>query len=158
MEQVQTKFTSVGGQDLDDMPYSPQQSMEDQIRSSLASSIHNLRSDELEIGPEPGEHYIDCLLLHSPMRTMKGTLLAWKVLEEFVPRSVHHLGISNVDVSTLAFLYDNAVIKPAVVQRRFYPKTRFDIHLRRYCVEKGIIYQAFWTLTANPGLLIIRSS
>ena len=50
-------------------------------------------------------------------------------------------------------LYERASIKPAVVQNRFYADTKFDIGVRKFCQEKNIIYQSFWTLSANPGLL-----
>jgi diketogulonate reductase-like aldo/keto reductase len=40
------------------------------------------------------------------------------------------------------------------VQNRFYPATKFDISLRKFCREKSIVYQSFWTLTANPNLVL----
>lgn len=91
--------------------------------------------------------------MHSPLRTLSQTLEAWTTLEEFVPHKIHHLGISNVQLPLLEALYDAATIKPSVVQNRFYPATRFDVPLRKFCREKGIIYQSFWTLTGNPKLL-----
>ena len=56
-------------------------------------------------------------------------------------------------MSTLEQLYEAAKVKPAVVQNRFYPDTRFDRDVRAFCVEKGIIYQSFWTLSANPKIV-----
>jgi diketogulonate reductase-like aldo/keto reductase len=44
-------------------------------------------------------------------------------------------------------------VKPAVVQNRFYEDTLFDTELRIFCREHHIIYQSFWTLTANPDLV-----
>lgn len=44
-------------------------------------------------------------------------------------------------------------IKPSVVQNRFYADTRYEVQLRRFCREQGIVFQSFWTLTGNPGLL-----
>jgi diketogulonate reductase-like aldo/keto reductase len=44
-------------------------------------------------------------------------------------------------------------IKPSVVQNRFYPATNFEVVLRQYCREEGIIFQSFWTLTGNPQLM-----
>lgn len=99
------------------------------------------------------ETYIDCLVMHSPLRTLPQTLEAWATLEEFVPRKIHHLGISNVQLPLLEALYEAVTIKPSVVQNRFYPATRFDVPLRKFCREKGIVYQSFWTLTGNPDLL-----
>ncbi|KAJ6155887.1 hypothetical protein N7470_006453 [Penicillium chermesinum] len=43
-------------------------------------------------------------------------------------------------------------VKPAVVQNRFYGETAFDVPLRAFCRDHQIIYQSFWTLTANPTL------
>jgi len=50
-------------------------------------------------------------------------------------------------------LYDDANIKPAVLQNRFYPDTHHDKDLRDFCQKKGIYYQSFWTLTGNPTIL-----
>ena len=44
-------------------------------------------------------------------------------------------------------------IKPKVLQNRFYSDSGYDRELRAFCLEKGIRYQTFWTLTANPHLL-----
>lgn len=93
------------------------------------------------------------MVLHSPLRTLSQTLEAWTTLEAFVPHKIHHLGISNVQLPLLKALYEAATIKPSVVQNRFYLATRFDVPLRQFCREKGIVYQSFWTLTGNPGLL-----
>ena len=53
----------------------------------------------------------------------------------------------------LAFLVNDMDVKPSVVQNRFYADTRYDVQLRRFCREQGIVFQSFWTLTGNPGLL-----
>lgn len=50
-------------------------------------------------------------------------------------------------------IYAAAEIKPSVVQNRFYKQTGYDALLRRFCNDHGIIYQAFWTLTANPSIV-----
>jgi diketogulonate reductase-like aldo/keto reductase len=44
-------------------------------------------------------------------------------------------------------------VKPAVLQNRFYSRTGYDREIRAFCREHAIIYQSFWTLTANPRLL-----
>ena len=56
-------------------------------------------------------------------------------------------------MGTLEQLYEAARVKPAVVQNRFYPDTQFDNKIRAFCVEKGILYQSFWTLSANPKIV-----
>ena len=39
-----------------------------------------------------------------------------------------------------------------MVQNRFYPDTRHDVGLRKFCRQQNILYQSFWTLTGNPVL------
>lgn len=80
---------------------------------------------------------------------MEATLEAWRACEKFVPEKVKNLGISNTTLPVLQALWQNSTIKPSVVQNRFYRNTQYDIPLRIFCREKGIVYQSFWTLTAN---------
>lgn len=144
----------MSGQDQNGgIPYDPQLPLPEQIKDSLASSLHSfsIRSPSDSDSDQPP--YIDCLILHSPLPTLAETLSAWRTMESQTPHHAHHLGISNTSLPTLQSLYAAARIKPAVVQNRFYAQTRYDVPLREFCVEKGIVYQAFWTLTANPGLL-----
>jgi diketogulonate reductase-like aldo/keto reductase len=54
----------------------------------------------------------------------------------------------------LKALFDSARIKPAVVQNRLYADTGYDREIRTYCKKQRIIYQSFWTLTANPHVLV----
>jgi diketogulonate reductase-like aldo/keto reductase len=97
--------------------------------------------------------YLDCVLLHSPLKTLDATVQAYQVLESYVPSKIRTLGISNVSLPIFSALYDAATVKPHVVQNRFYPDTNYDVALRDYCRQKGIVYQSFWTLTGNPRLL-----
>jgi diketogulonate reductase-like aldo/keto reductase len=50
-------------------------------------------------------------------------------------------------------LYQDAQVKPSVVQNRFYSESGYDTQLRQWCNDQGIIYQSFWSLTANPHIL-----
>jgi len=89
-------------------------------------------------------------------------LKAWSVFESLYDEGkVHQIGISNCyDLSLLQKFYDNARIKPSVVQNRFYADVHYDKTLREWAKEKGVIYQSFWTLSANPHILhspIIRN-
>jgi diketogulonate reductase-like aldo/keto reductase len=64
------------------------------------------------------------------------------------------LGISNChNPEVLRQIYADANVKPAVVQNRFYQETGYDADLRDWCANHEIIYQCFWTLTANPHIL-----
>lgn len=135
------------------MPYDPTHSITDQVHASIRSSLRNLRLREENDDEE--QTYIDTVLLHSPLPTMAQTLEAWSALESYVPHRVRNMGISNCTLAVLEELYRSPQVrtKPVVVQNRFYPTTRFDGALRAFCREHGIVYQSFWTLTANPQLL-----
>lgn len=154
MAQLQTKFTSVQGQDADNLPYDPTAPVAEQVHASIASSLRNMRAEE-DVSSEI-DSYLDSLVLHSPLPSMEETMQAWRACEEYVPQRIRNLGISNTTLPILKEVFSAAKIKPAVVQNRFYPGTRWDGSLRRFCREKGIIYQSFWTLSANPQLLRSR--
>jgi diketogulonate reductase-like aldo/keto reductase len=152
---LQTKFTSTGGQDLNSIPYDPKGPPEKQVQESVKLSLQHLRSAGDNFEDVEGS-YIDTLVLHSPMANIVQTMEVWEALEQFVPDKIRNLGISNCNLWTFMDLYERAYVKPCVVQNRFYPETRYDIALRRFCRDNSIVYQSFWTLTANPDLL--RSS
>ncbi|KAI5781504.1 NADP-dependent oxidoreductase domain-containing protein [Geopyxis carbonaria] len=142
---LQTKFTSPAGQDAASIPYDPTAPLETQVTTSVETSLRNL-----------GTPYLDAVLLHSPLPTMGETVAAWKVLESFVSGgSIRHLGVSNISASQLRQLYahPDVSVKPAIVQNRFYEATGWDREVRDFCREKGMVWQSFWTLTGNPGLL-----
>jgi diketogulonate reductase-like aldo/keto reductase len=141
---LQTKFTSLSGQDPNRVPYDAHAPLADQVAQSVSASLKNLQSD-----------YLDCVLLHSPMPTMTQTHSVWRALESFVDSGqVRQLGISNCyDPADLERLYETARIKPAVIQNRFYADTGYDREIRAYCNKHQINYQSFWTLSANPQLL-----
>ncbi|KAH1435241.1 hypothetical protein KXW29_007125 [Aspergillus fumigatus] len=129
----------------------PKHYQEELVHASVKSSLHNLCAPDASSSVE--DAYIDTFLLHSPLSTMAETMEAWLTLESYVPHRIRNLGISNCTLPILKELYARATVKPAVVQNRFYPDTRFDVPLRTFCGAHDIIYQSFWTLTANPGLL-----
>lgn len=74
-------------------------------------------------------------------------------MEEFVPRRVRTLGVSNVPLPILKRIHDSATIKPTFVQNRFIPELAFDHDLREYCKSENMTYQAFRVLKGNPSLL-----
>ena len=144
---IQTKFTPYNGQDGQvplRLPYDPLAPLEEQIITSCRVSKQNLRTN-----------YLDSLLLHSPLFPYNNLLKAWRVLESlFEKGDVRQIGISNCyDLLLLKNLYEDAQIKPSVVQNRFYADVHYDKTLRAWSNEKGIIYQSFWTLSANPHIL-----
>lgn len=141
---LQTKFTAVAGQDTDAIPYDPKASLGEQVRQSFQASLTNLRTD-----------YLDGLVLHSPYPEDADTLEVWRAMEGLCEQGlVRQLGISNCyDLRRLETLCRQARIKPTLVQNRFYAKTKYDRRLRAFCGDNGILYQSFWTLTANPEVL-----
>jgi diketogulonate reductase-like aldo/keto reductase len=141
---LQTKFTPVSGQDPARVPYDPSAPLTDQLAQSFKASLHNLQTS-----------YLDCLVLHSPLQTRSQTMEVWRAMEALVDSGgVRQLGISNCyDPGELERLHAGARIKPAILQNRFYADTGYDREIRAYCRQQGIIYQSFWTLTANPRLL-----
>jgi len=141
---VQTKYTSLNGQDPKQIPYDARKSRPEQVAESVQVSRKNLKVA-----------VIDSLVLHSPEENIEKTLLVWRAMEEAVDQGfVRHLGISNCySLKFLMQLYEAVHIKPTVVQNRFYKKENWDRSIRKFCSEKQIVYESFWTLTANPDTL-----
>jgi len=141
---VQTKFTPLAGHDPQRIPYPPQASIETQVARSFQVSQANLRTD-----------YVDCLLLHSPLTPFSLSLQAWQAMEQiYHAGGARWLGVSNCyDLAWLQALYAKVSVKPVVVQNRFYHETGYDVALRAWLAEHGMVYQSFWTLTANPFIL-----
>lgn len=141
---LQTKFTPLDGQDPNRIPYDPNASLDVQVAQSFQTSLKNLQTG-----------YLDGLILHSPFANKENTYQVWRAMEGFIQQgSVKQLGISNCyDLTTFEDLYQFAEIKPAVIQNRFYASTQYDHLIRDFCRQHGVIYQSFWTLTANPHVL-----
>lgn len=142
---IQTKFTSMSGQTKSKpLPYDPHAPLTTQVTQSIAKSLKNLQT-----------HYLDSLVMHSPMSSLKRTVEAWRCFEDHVKsKVVRQIGVSNCyDVDQFRAIYDAAEIKPTVLQNRFYIDSGFDVELRAFCREKGIVYQSFWTLTGNRAQL-----
>ena len=141
---IQTKFTSISGQDPTRMPYDPSAPLATQVAQSFSSSLKNL-----------GTTYVDSLVLHSPLGNWNQMTEVWTAMEAICSQGgAKIIGISNCyDLDILKAVYDHATIKPRVLQNRFYPETSYDTDLRLWCADKDITYQSFWTLTGNPHIL-----
>jgi diketogulonate reductase-like aldo/keto reductase len=141
---LQTKFTPLSGQDPQRVPYDVNATLAEQVAQSFQASIRNFQTSHL-----------DALVLHSPLPTTQQTFEAWRAMEAIVDAGgVTRLGISNCyDLATLDALWRSAHVRPAVVQNRFYASTNYDVPIRAFCRDHGIVYQSFWTLSANPHLL-----
>ncbi len=141
---IQTKFTPIDGQDKNNMPYLITDDLKTQIRKSFEKSKLNLKVE-----------YIDSYILHSSIFPGKKLIEAWLTMEEFYhSKEVGQLGISNCyDLDVLKYLYNNSEVKPAIVQNRFYAQSGYDKEIRVWCKQMGILYQSFWSLTANPEIV-----
>jgi diketogulonate reductase-like aldo/keto reductase len=141
---LQTKFSPLNAQDPSDLPYAADAPIATQVADSFRCSLTNLRTD-----------YLDGLILHAPLATKEATLEAWRALEAIAATGqLGLLGASNFySLPLFEALYDAAIVKPAILQNRFYRATGFDRELREFCRQHGVVYQSFWTLTANPDLL-----
>lgn len=80
-------------------------------------------------------------------------------LLRLAPHPIRAVGISNVDVRLLRNLWrgdrssSDDLRLPAVVQNRFCGRESAWHHeVRSWCRERGVAYQGFWILTANPEL------
>ena len=142
---VQTKFTPLGGQDPRQVPYDKNAPVASQVAQSFEASQRNLQTQ-----------YVDSLILHSPLAPHALLMEAWGAMEAIQKAGgARQLGISNCySTEIMRQLYADANVKPAIVQNRFYQDTWYDADLRNWCANHGVIYQSFWTLTANPHILL----
>lgn len=141
---VQTKFTPLRGHDPARIPYDRNAPLPVQVAQSVERSLSNL-----------GVAQLDGLVLHSPLREFDDTMQVWRALEKAVDEGkARQIGISNCyDVEVFERLFQEARIRPAVLQNRFYRESGYDAALRKFCRESRVAYQSFWTLSANPHLL-----
>jgi diketogulonate reductase-like aldo/keto reductase len=141
---LQTKYTPLGGHDPKRIPYDAKAAPGEQVAQSFATSLRNLQTG-----------YLDCLVLHSPLSDAGQAAEVWQAMEAICDAGgARQLGISNCySLAYLENLHRAARVKPAVVQNRFYAQTGYDREIRAFCRRHGIIYQSFWTLTANPNVL-----
>ncbi|PUE63456.1 aldo/keto reductase family protein [Arcobacter caeni] len=141
---LQTKFTPIDGQDQSNMPYLVSDEIEVQVEKSFQTSKKNLKTD-----------FIDVYILHSPVFPVTKLQRVWQKMEEFYDKKeVGALGISNCyDLDVLKYLYNNAKIKPSIVQNRFYSQSSYDKEIRGFCKQNNITYESFWSLSANPHIL-----
>jgi diketogulonate reductase-like aldo/keto reductase len=138
---LQTKFTSVDGQDQR-LPYDPAADLATQVGQSFASSLRNLGVDFLDSyvlhGPSSGSGW------HAEDREV------WAAMEALeAARQTRLIGVSNVSLAQLRSLCKEATVAPAFVQNRCYARTGWDREVRAFCRDQGIVYQGFSLLTAN---------
>lgn len=142
---LQTKFTSVGGQDHR-TPYDASADIATQVGQSFVSSLKHLHTN-----------YVDSYVLHGPSSRAglgKADWEVWATFEEiYKSGQTKMIGISNVTAGQLAQLCEQAKIKPMVVQNRCFAVLGWDQEVREICQANQIIYQGFSLLTANRDVL-----
>jgi diketogulonate reductase-like aldo/keto reductase len=142
---LQTKFTSVGGQDHR-TPYDASADLTTQVRQSFDSSLAHLHTE-----------YVDSYVLHGPYQRRglgDADWEVWAVMERlYQSGKTKMIGISNVTAQQLTLLCERATHKPMVVQNRCYAALGWDKEVREICQAHGIIYQGFSLLTANGAVL-----
>jgi diketogulonate reductase-like aldo/keto reductase len=142
---LQTKFTSVGGQNHR-TPYDASADLTTQVRQSFDSSLAHLRTE-----------YVDSYVLHGPYQRQglgDADWEVWAAMEAlYQSGKTKMIGISNVTAGQLTLLCAQAKHKPMVVQNRCYAALGWDKEVREMCRAQGIIYQGFSLLTANGAVL-----
>jgi diketogulonate reductase-like aldo/keto reductase len=142
---LQTKFTYRGGQDHR-LPYDPAADLATQVAQSMASSLEHL-----------GTEHVDSYVLHGPASGHGWTeddaeVWAAMVRERDAGRT-RLLGVSNVSLRHLMQMAATGAEPPAFVQNRCFARFGWDREVRAFCRERGIVYQGFSLLTANPEVL-----
>ncbi|MCX7114452.1 MAG: aldo/keto reductase [Gammaproteobacteria bacterium] len=143
---LQTKFTSVDGQDHR-KPYDKFDSLTNQVKQSFANSLEHLKTD-----------YIDSYVLHGPTLShgiIDADLEIWQAMEALrLEGKVKFLGISNVNLEQVEMLYKTVSIKPSFIQNRCFATSKWDHDIRLFCEKNNIIYQGVSLLTANQPYLL----
>ena len=141
---LQTKFTSVSGQDHR-TPYDPNVSVTRQVEQSFESSLTHLQTE-----------YLDSYVLHGPCSREglnQDDWEIWATMERLYQSGrARMIGISNVRPMQLQQLCEHAAVTPMVVQNRCYAAMGWDRDVRAICKTHHIIYQGFSLLTANLGV------
>jgi diketogulonate reductase-like aldo/keto reductase len=142
---LQTKFTSVDGQDHR-TPYDASADLTTQVRQSFDSSLTHLCTE-----------YMDSYVLHGPHQRRglgEADWEVWTAMEGlYKSGKTKMIGISNVTAEQLNQLCEQANHKPMVVQNRCFAARGWDKEVRDICQAHDIIYQGFSLLTANRRVL-----
>jgi diketogulonate reductase-like aldo/keto reductase len=142
---LQTKFTSVDGQDHR-TPYDSTADLTTQVLQSFNSSLNHLHTD-----------FLESYVLHAPFQRRglgRADWEVWTAMEGLCDAGkTKMIGISNVTAEQLEELCERAKLRPMVVQNRCYAVLGWDMEVREICRANGIIYQGFSLLTANRGVL-----
>jgi diketogulonate reductase-like aldo/keto reductase len=143
---LQTKFTSVNGQDHR-TPYDAAADLTTQVKQSFESSLAHLHTD-----------YLDSYVLHGPYYRRGLAAEDWEVwaaIEElYESKRTKMIGVSNVSAEQLTLFCAKAKHRPMVVQNRCYAALGWDKAVREICRAHRILYQGFSLLTANREVFV----
>lgn len=144
---LQTKFTSVNGQDHR-TPYDASADLTTQVNQSFESSLKHLHITGS----------LDSYVLHGPYSRHGLTASDWEVWSAiealYKAGKTKTIGVSNVNAGQLQELCTAAKVRPMFVQNRCFAVTAWDREVREICREHGIIYQGFSLLTANSNVMV----
>eukprot|EP00747_Dinoflagellata_sp_TGD_P119439 gnl/TRDRNA2_/TRDRNA2_173012_c4_seq4.p1 gnl/TRDRNA2_/TRDRNA2_173012_c4~~gnl/TRDRNA2_/TRDRNA2_173012_c4_seq4.p1 ORF type:complete len:651 (+),score=88.24 gnl/TRDRNA2_/TRDRNA2_173012_c4_seq4:264-1955(+) len=123
------------------------QSITQQVQESIQNSLSDMQLE-----------YIDSLVLQFPYPEHEQTMEAWRAMEDAVRAGlVRQLGIAHVPFSQLTKMYNDVVVKPAVVYQRgpFWGAVRDFREMGAFCNhdrrgKQRIIIQQAGVLYANP--------
>jgi diketogulonate reductase-like aldo/keto reductase len=142
---LQTKYTYQPGQDHR-LPYDPNADLATQVAQSMASSLEHLDTD-----------HVDSYVLHGPASGHGWTEYdaeVWGAMgRERDAGRTRVLGVSNVSLRHLQQMAATGAEMPAFVQNRCFAVRGWDRDVRAFCATRGITYQGFSLLTANPEVL-----
>ncbi len=142
---LQTKFTYARGQDHR-LPYDRATDHATQVRQSFESSLGHLGTD-----------YADSYVIHGPSSAegvSDADWTVWRAMEELHRGGkARLLGVSNVSLAQLLAIHEGSRVKPAFVQNRCFASNGWDRATRAFCERRGVVYQGFSLLTANPRTL-----
>lgn len=142
---LQTKYTYQPGQDHR-LPYDPGADIATQVAQSMASSLEHLDTD-----------HVDSYVLHGPASGQgwgRYDAEAWAAMvNERDAGRTRLLGVSNVTLRHLQQMLALGAEAPRFVQNRCFARLGWDRAVRTFCAERGIVYQGFSLLTANPEVL-----
>src|SRR5262249_40381253 len=91
----------------------------------------------------------------SPMGLADADWQAWRAMEAIARRgAARFLGVSNVTRGQLEELLAGAAVAPRFVQNRCFANRGWDARVRDLCRARGLVYQGFSLLTANPNIVV----
>ena len=131
---IQSKFTPFVMYNIASIcPYHATDELEVQVLKSFAHTMSNLKVD-----------YLDVYLLHRPFENLKDSLRTWSMMEAISMKGgTRFLGLCQVDIWTLAEVFEHSRTRPVVVQNRQTKKNGFDVAVKRFCRERDLVYQAY---------------